>query len=205
MKKKTDLINLALYLTVFTIIYNLFEGLICIYFGYSDETLALFGFGLDSFVEVLSAFGILNMILLLKYKNKIDFSEKLALQITGFSFYVLTFGLLITSFINIYNSHKPITTKWGIVISLLSLTIMWILVKYKYYVGKRLMSDAIIADARCNIVCIQLSVVLLISSILYNYFEFGFFDSSGALIIAYFSFKEGRESFLKSKKQSNCC
>ena len=205
MKKKPHLINLALYLSIFTIAYNIFEGLISIYIGYNDETLALLGFGVDSFVEVFSGFGILNLSLLMKYNKKIDFSEKMALKITGSSFYLLTIALLITSTVNIVNSHEPITTKWGIVISLISLTIMWYLIKRKKYVGKELNSNAIIADAKCNIVCMQLSVVLLLSSLFNHYLSIGYFDSIGALVIAFYSFKEGREAFSKSKNESSCC
>ena len=49
-------------LAIFTIVYNLFEGLISVWFGYSDKTLALFGFGVDSFIEVISGLGILQML-----------------------------------------------------------------------------------------------------------------------------------------------
>ena len=205
MKKKPHLINLALYLSIFTIAYNIIEGLISIYIGYNDETLALLGFGVDSFVEVFSGFGILNLSLLMKFNKKIDFSEKMALKITGFSFYFLTLGLLITSSINILNSHEPVTTKWGIIISLISLSIMWYLIKRKKYVGNELNSAAIIADAKCNIVCMQLSLVLLFSSLLNHYLNIGYFDSIGALVIAYFSFKEGKEAFFKSNNNGSCC
>ena len=205
MKKKPHLINLALYLSIFTIAYNISEGLISIYIGYNDETLALLGFGVDSFVEVFSGFGILNLSLLMKFNKKIDFSEKMALKITGFSFYFLTLGLLITSSINILNSHEPVTTKWGIIISLISLSIMWYLIKRKKYVGNELNSAAIIADAKCNIVCMQLSLVLLFSSLFNHYFNIGYFDSIGALVIAYFSFKEGKEAFFKSNNNGSCC
>ena len=55
--------NYALWLAIFTILYNLAEGLIAIFFGISDETLTLFGFGVDSFIEVMSGVGILAMVL----------------------------------------------------------------------------------------------------------------------------------------------
>ena len=44
----------AYWLSLFTIIYNIIEGLVSINMGYKDETLVLFGFGVDSFIEVLS-------------------------------------------------------------------------------------------------------------------------------------------------------
>lgn len=45
-------------LALITIFYNIVEGIISIYFGLDDETVALFGFGMDSFVEVISGIGI---------------------------------------------------------------------------------------------------------------------------------------------------
>ncbi|MEK7718627.1 MAG: hypothetical protein AAB347_03295 [Bacteroidota bacterium] len=39
----------AYLLSIFTIAYNVLEGLISMLLGYQDETLALFGFGVDSF------------------------------------------------------------------------------------------------------------------------------------------------------------
>ena len=50
----TKLLNKAYILSLITIFYNLVEGGVATFYGAQDETLALFGFGLDSFVEVLS-------------------------------------------------------------------------------------------------------------------------------------------------------
>lgn len=50
--------KVALWLAVFTILYNVIEGLVSIWFGFKDETLTLFGFGVDSFIEVMSGIGI---------------------------------------------------------------------------------------------------------------------------------------------------
>ena len=41
------LFDIAYWLAIFTIVYNLIEGFIATILGYEDETLALFGFGLD--------------------------------------------------------------------------------------------------------------------------------------------------------------
>ena len=60
----------ALWLALFTIFYNLAEGLVSIYFGAHDETLTLFGFGLDSFIEVVSGIGILLMVLRIRQNTE---------------------------------------------------------------------------------------------------------------------------------------
>lgn len=45
-----------------TIFYNLIEGMVSVFFGVTDETISLLGFGIDSFVEVLSGIGIWYMV-----------------------------------------------------------------------------------------------------------------------------------------------
>ena len=57
------LINTALWLAIVTVVYNVIEGAVSVYFGLEDETIALLGFGVDSFVEVISGLGILHMII----------------------------------------------------------------------------------------------------------------------------------------------
>lgn len=198
----------ANFLAVFTIIYNFIEGIVSMWFGAADETLALFGFGVDSFIEVISAVGIWHMIRRIRSNNgeTRDEFEQRALKITGSSFYVLSAGLVVTAVMNIYLKHEPETTVWGIVISLVSIMFMWFLIQQKTKVGKALNSDAILADAACSRVCVYLSLVLLAASAGYELTGIGYLDAIGALLIAWFSFKEGRESFQKASGMScKCC
>ena len=197
----------ALCLAVITVFYNLVEGLISTFFGASDETLSLFGFGLDSFVEVVSGIGIWHMVLRIRKRSHLkDTFEKLALKITGISFYFLAAGLIVTAIFNFINNSRPITTFWGLVISIISIATMYFLMTAKLKAGKSLDSPAIIADAQCTKTCIYLSVILLLSSALFEIFKIGYIDSLGALGIAYYAFTEGRESLNKSKNpDSTCC
>lgn len=197
----------ALWLSIITIGYNIGEGLISIYFGISDDTLALLGFGVDSFVEVISGIGILHMLMRMKYAKVSDRDsfEKLALKITGFSFYLLATGLTVSAIHNIIVNARPETTVVGIIISILSIATMYFLMSSKLKVGIKLNSDAIIADAHCTRTCLQLSVLLLISSGLYELFSLGYVDALGSLGIAWFAYKEGREAFEKIKSGQLRC
>jgi divalent metal cation (Fe/Co/Zn/Cd) transporter len=190
----------ALWLGILTVVYNVFEGLFSIYFGAQDETLTLFGFGLDSFIEVLSGLGIVVMILRMRRHPEAPESrfEKIALRITGISFYLLIAGLAITSVYNVVTNHKPETSLPGIIISIISLSMMWALVAGKRKVGRALDSAPILADANCSLVCIYMSLVLLAASLIYEFTGFGLVDSIGALGLIYFSFTEGREAFEKA-------
>ncbi len=200
------LYGLAFGLAVFTILYNIVEGLISTYLGFEDESLALFGFGTDSFIEVISGLGIAHMVVRIRKNpnSSRDPFERTALRITGVAFYLLVTGLVITSVYNIWTGHKPINTFWGVVISLISILVMWILVAWKRKVGNRLDSAPILADANCTMVCIYMSVILLISSGIYELFEIGYIDSIGTLGLAYFAFKEGRECFEKARSDFYC-
>ena len=125
-----NLIIKAFTLSLVTIFYNIAEGLISVYFGAGDETLALLGFGVDSFVEVISGIGIAHMIFRMKYSKvqSRDSFEKTALIVTGTAFYFLTAGLIIGSVLNIIYDIKPETTIPGIIIALISiLTMYWLM------------------------------------------------------------------------------
>jgi len=197
----------ALWLALFTVFYNLAEGLVSVSFGVSDEALTLFGFGADSFIEVMSGIGILAMVLRIRQNPGTPRSqfERTALRITGTSFYLLVVGLAATALYNLFTAHKPETTLPGLVISVISIAMMWALVSGKRKVGRALDSQPILSDANCTMVCIYMSVVLLASSLIYELTGFGFVDSIGALGLIYFSYNEGKEAFEKAAGMEDCC
>jgi divalent metal cation (Fe/Co/Zn/Cd) transporter len=199
--------KVAFGLAIFTIIYNLAEGMISTYLGFEDESLALFGFGSDSFIEVISGLGIAQMILRIQTNpnSKKSNFERTALKITGSAFYILVFALVITSIYNLWTGHKPLTTFWGVVISMISILVMWVLVVWKRSVGNQLNSAPILADANCTLVCVYMSIILLVSSGIYELFGISYIDSIGTLGLSYFSFKEGKECFEKANSDKNWC
>jgi divalent metal cation (Fe/Co/Zn/Cd) transporter len=203
-QSKLNLYKRASLLAQITIFYNLIEGVVSVFFGVADETLSLFGFGVDSFVEVLSGIGIWNMVRRMRHNPDADTErfEKRALRITGAAFYLLAVGLVITAGINLYQGHRPETTFWGIVIAMISIFTMWALIYFKVKVGKQLNSNAILEDANCTKACLYLSFTLLLASLGFELTGIGGIDSIGAILIAIFSFREGRESFEKARGDS---
>jgi divalent metal cation (Fe/Co/Zn/Cd) transporter len=202
-----DLSRTALILSVITILYNIAEGAVSLFFGVSDDTLALSGFGLDSFVEVMSGLGIAHMILRTHGENVTghDRFERIALYITGSGFFLLAAGLVIGAVINTVMRKSPDTTIAGIIISSVSIITMWFLYRKKLSTGIRLGSEAIISDAMCTKTCFYLSLVLLASSLVYEIWGVGYVDAAGALGIAWFSFSEGREAIEKARTGSLTC
>jgi divalent metal cation (Fe/Co/Zn/Cd) transporter len=197
----------AYWLSLFTIFYNIIEGVVSMVLGYVDETLSLFGFGADSFIEVMSGIGIAVMILRIRHNpgSPKSMFEIKALRITGTAFYLLSAGLLAGIVMNLINHHKPETTFWGVIISLVSIAVMSWLMNAKKSIGKNLSSEPIIADANCTKVCVYMSIVLLLSSLVYELTGFAYADVIGAAGLIYFSISEGKEAFEKAKGKKDCC
>jgi divalent metal cation (Fe/Co/Zn/Cd) transporter len=206
-KHQQKLYHGAYLLSLFTIFYNILEGVISMILGYQDETLTLFGFGVDSFIEVMSGIGIAVMILRIRQNpvsSKSEFEIK-ALKITGMAFYLLSAGLMAGIAVNMINHHKPETTFWGAVIAVISVAVMFWLMKAKKSIGKQLDSEPILSDANCTKVCIYMSVVLLASSLIYEFTGFAYADVIGAAGLIYFSISEGKEAFEKAKGKTCGC
>ena len=167
----------------------------------------MFGFGVDSFIEVISAVGVWHMLRRIKTNRgeSRDEFEQRALRITGGAFYILSAGLVLTAGMNIYEQHNPETTLRGIVISLLSISFMWYLIHQKTKVGAALNSPAILADAACSRACLYLSLVLMITSVGYELTGIGSLDAIGAILISLLTAREGREAFGKARGMSCSC
>ena len=205
--KVTRLYKQAYQLSLFTIFYNLIEGIVSMILGYEDETLTLFGFGADSFIEVMSGIGIAIMIVRIRQypDSPKGIFEIKALKITGIAFYLLSAGLFAGIVLNLINHHKPETTIWGVIISLVSIAVMVWLMNAKKRTGRKLNSEPIIADANCTKICVYMSLVLLTSSLVYELTGFAYADVIGAAGLIYFSISEGKEAFVKAKgKQCSC-
>jgi len=196
----------ALRIAQFVVFYNIAEGIISMISGFHDESLTLFGFGIDSFIEVGSNLGVIYMIKRIQKNPVSDRTqfEKTSLQITGYGFYILSVGLLIGAVLSIIENHHPQNTLMGIIISILSIGVMYYVANSQTKTGKALNSQPIISDAQCTMMCVYMSIVLLVSSFIYQATGFGYIDAFGALGLIYFSIKEGKEAIEKSKG-NECC
>ena len=202
-----ELYRTASLLAKITVFYNLGEGVVSVWFGAADGTISLFGFGLDSFVEVVSGIGIWHMMRRLGRgePDQRDAFERQALRVTGGAFYLLAAGLALTAVVSLFQGHRPDTTRWGIVVGLISIVAMQALTYYKVKVGTALNSPAILSDAACTRTCLRLSVVLLAASCGYALTGAGSLDAFGSLFIALLSLREAKEAREKSKGVGCSC
>lgn len=195
------LVQMAKFLSLITIFYNIIEGMVSIYFGIEDGSVSLLGFGLDSFVEVASA-----IIVLLKLRNEnpdLNLAhERKATFYIGLLFVVLSISVTGNAGYELVNRHHPETTIAGVIVSVLSLSFMFFLWRKKAEVGFKMNSSTVMADAHCSLACIKLSVILFFGSVIYWIAPgLWWIDSSAALVLGVLIFKEGYELIQNSRKK----
>ncbi len=177
----------AIFLSWFTIGYNLVEGAVSITFGVDDESVALAGFGIDSLIEVASA-----ALVLWRFRVHDVSRERKATLSIGILFLLLALVTAIASIFQLQTGAHPATTVPGLAISAASLSFMFWLWSAKRGVARQLNSASMMKDATCSLVCIQLSLVLFVGSLTFALIpSLWWIDSAAALVIAALIGKEG--------------
>lgn len=187
----------ALFLSYFTVSYNLFEGLVSVFAGLSSGSISLVGFGLDSFVESLSG-GV--MIWRFSPRNKLSEEreekiERQAEKFVGVTFFALAAYVLYESVKNLIIHEVPEISILGFAITTLSLIIMPALYLAKYKTGEKLQSKSLIADSKETLACFYLSAAVLIGLVFNAWLGWWWADPAVGLLIVYFLIKEGREAW----------
>ena len=152
----------GIFLEYFTLAWNIVEGIVAVASGAASGSIALVGFGVDSFIESSSG-GIL--LWRLRAEHRGEDSEKLerrALRMIGFSFLLLAAYVAFDSIKSLIERETPERSVVGIVIAVLSLIVMPWLAHAKRKTAGRLGSAALHADSRQTSLCFYLSVILLV-------------------------------------------
>lgn len=193
----------ALYLSYFTMLYNLVECIVSIIFGALSGSIALVGFGLDSLVESFSG-----GIMIWRFTGAGDShhederKELIAIRLVALSFVIFGSYVLFESARKIYFSTRPEPTLPGIIIAVVSIIVMPVLYYLKKETGRSVGSLSLVADSRQTLACVFLSFALLIGLGLNYLFGLWWTDPAIGLFIALFLFKEGRDAW---KNRELCC
>lgn len=193
----------ARWLAVATMAYNALEGVVSMGFGVSEGSMALLGFGVDSWVEVGSA-GIVYWKLTRApgCATTARERERVATRWIGRMFVLLAVGTAAGALLQIASGAHPESTLPGVVISLLSLSFMVFLWRAKLATATALNSKALAMDAACSRACIQLSGVLLAGSAIYALAPaLWWADAAAALALSGLIGREGWEAIQSANQK----
>jgi divalent metal cation (Fe/Co/Zn/Cd) transporter len=176
-----------------TIIWNLLEGIISVGAGLLAGSIALVGFGFDSFIESLSG-GALLWRLHLDAPERRERAEDIALKVVGISFLLLAAYVAFDAIKSLIQREPPEASYPGIAIAALSLVVMPFLARAKRKVASQLNSRALQADSRQTDICAYLSAILLGGLLLNALFGFWWADPVAALVMVPIIAREGIEA-----------
>lgn len=125
----------ALALSIFTVLYNTLEGTIAIFRSSISDSNALWGFGLDSFIESLS--GMVMIWRLWKYapdEESVEFDrvEQRAERLVAYTFFILGAFIVLDAGSALYWQSAPEPSLIGIGLAIASTIVMPILYLLKY-------------------------------------------------------------------------
>ncbi len=196
---RAQLLSRGLRLEYLTVGWNIAEGIIAVGAGAAAGSIALIGFGVDSFVETISglvltwrlraeAFGGAD-------EERIEQVEQRARRLVAVSFLILAAYVAFEAVRTLAAQDQPDASPVGIALTTVSLVVMLWLARAKRETGEALGSRALIADSHQTFACWYLSVTTLAGLVLNAAFGLWWADPVAALVIAVILLREANEAW----------
>lgn len=195
----------ALHLEYLTVGWNLVEGVIAVGAALLAGSVAILGFGIDSFVECASA-------VIMVWRLRVERTQRLseqrleqlehrARQLVALSLFMLATYVSFDAADTLYTAARPAFSAVGVALLTVSLAVMLWLARAKRGVARALGSRAMQADAFQTTACWWLSLAALVGVGLNGLFGWWWADPIAALVIAALIVREGREAW----RGDACC
>lgn len=199
------LVRRALWLAVFTVVWNLAEGAVALTAATLADSKALIGFGVDSFVESASAAVLIWRLRVEQVDQaRAEHAEQRALTLIGYAFIGLAVLVGVESIRSLVTGAEPDTSRIGIALTAVSLVVMPVLARAKRRIGVELGTRSITADSQQTMACVYLSAIVLVGLSLNALFGWWWADPLAALGVVAFLVHEGREA-LEADHVDECC
>jgi divalent metal cation (Fe/Co/Zn/Cd) transporter len=196
---RTSLLRRGRTLAVVTVAWNVVEGVVAVLSGAAADSVALIGFGIDSFVETASAVAVgLRLADELRHRDpeRAERVERRAARLAGALLLALAAWLLFDAGRRLLGlGAEPRRSLAGIAITSLSLLVMPVLGRAKLRTARALGSVALRADAYETITCAWLSLTTLGGLVLNALAGWWWADPVAALALVPLVVREGLEGW----------
>ncbi len=195
---RSELVERGLSLEYLTVGWNVVEGLVSVAAALAAGSVALLGFGIDSFVETTSG-----LILVWRLRaergardhEEIERLDQRAHKLVGLSLFALAAYVAVDAVKALATGERPQPTAWGIGITALSMAVMWWLARAKRRTARSLGSRALEADSFQTTACFWLSLITLAGIGINAVLGWWWADPVAALGMTWFLVSEGREAW----------
>lgn len=203
---RAHVLERALRLELLTVGWNVVEGMVAVGAAVGAGSVALLGFGLDSFVESASG-----AVLIWRLRaertgdhtaQQIEVLDTRAHRVVALSLFLLAAYVALDGLLTLaLHREHPEPSAVGIAVTSLSIAVMMWLARAKRDAARRLESRALEADAFQTTACWWLSVIVLAGIGLNALFGWWWADPVAALGMVYFLVREGRQAWAGD----DCC
>jgi divalent metal cation (Fe/Co/Zn/Cd) transporter len=187
----------------FTVGWNVLEGVVAIGAGGVASSIALIGFGVDSFIEVLSG---LVMIWRLRAESAghlpNEEAERRAIKLIAVTFFILAAYVSFESVRDLLTGEKAETSMVGLILTAVSLVVMPVLAYKKRRLAREMGSASLQADSTETQLCVYLSGTVFLGLAANALFGWWWMDSVAALVVAAIALREGYAAWTK---EDLCC
>lgn len=195
---RAQLLARGLRLEYLTVGWNIVEGLVAVAAALAAGSVALLGFGIDSFVETAS--GLILVWRLHAERRAVDHEriedvERRAQRLVAASLVALAVYIVFDAVTTLLAGDRPDASLVGVGLAAVSLAVMWWLARAKRRTAIALGSRAMQADAFQTTACWWLSLTVLAGVGLNTAFGLWWADPVAALIIPVFLLREAREAW----------
>jgi divalent metal cation (Fe/Co/Zn/Cd) transporter len=197
-------LKIAFALVILTILYNVAEGLIAVWFGLEADSISLVGFGIDSIIEVSAAVLVLwRLLVQLKQTGDeaVERTETTVHRFVGVTFFLLATYIAYEAASTLWKQQAPDISIVGIILAILSLLIMPLLAWGKIRAAKEISSSALQSEAKETIACSILSLILLVGLAANALLGWWWADPVAGLCMVPWLVKEGTAGI----KGEGCC
>lgn len=191
-------------LVLATLTYNIIEAGIAVWFGLEAESIALFGFGLDSVIETAAGLAMLRVLRLRSRaldEAAADRAEHRVHRFIGATFIALAGYVALQAGVDLWESSAPETSTVGIFLAVLSLVVMPLVSLAKLRAARELESKALRAEAKETLACSYLSLTLLLGLLANALANWWWADPAAALLMVPWLIREGLEGL----RGEMCC
>jgi divalent metal cation (Fe/Co/Zn/Cd) transporter len=183
-----------------TIVWMVVEACVSLSAAWMARSPALFAFGGDSAIELLSAW-----VVLWRFRDQIrpEQVERQAARIAGVLLFAVAACVAVVSVVSLLGYHEPQPTYLGMAVLAGAAAIMPWLARQKRQLSAVTNSAALRADAAESVLCAYLSWIALVGIGLNAIWHIGWADAAAALIVVPLIVREGFQSM--RGRACGCC
>jgi divalent metal cation (Fe/Co/Zn/Cd) transporter len=180
---RTRLLQRGRLLNYATFLYMIIEGGVAFAAGMAAGSVALVGFGIDSFIELIAALAAFWRLAVDGDTVRRERVERITLCVAGVCLLALAVYVGATATRALLTHSAPAKSTIGIVLAAASVVMMPWLGRAKRQVGLGLASGALVAEARQTDICAYLAATLLVGLLCNELFSWWWADPAAALVM----------------------